>query len=99
MHSGMAGSGTPASTLVHSSAGLFAVFHALLRLLAPRHPPYALSSLAALILPSPTRLPAKVSPFGVGYACQEQNLSSSHRRPGCTPACGSNDPILSRLVF
>src|SRR5216684_7205014 len=27
--------------------------HALLRLLAPRHPPHALSSLAALILPSP----------------------------------------------
>ena len=35
-----------------SSTGLFAVFHALLRLLAPRHPPHALSSLAALILPS-----------------------------------------------
>ncbi len=35
-----------------SSAGLFAVFHALLRLLAPRHPPHALSSLTALIPPS-----------------------------------------------
>ena len=32
-----------------SSPGLFAVFHALHRLLAPRHPPHALSSLAALI--------------------------------------------------
>ena len=32
-----------------SSAGLIAVFHALHRLLAPRHPPHALSSLAALI--------------------------------------------------
>src|ERR1700719_4580453 len=32
-----------------SSSGLFAVFHALHRLLAPRHPPHALSSLAALI--------------------------------------------------
>src|SRR5258707_13386011 len=29
--------------------GLIAVFHALHRLLAPRHPPHALSSLAALI--------------------------------------------------
>ena len=29
-----------------SSSGLFAVFHALLRLLTPRHPPCALSSLA-----------------------------------------------------
>jgi hypothetical protein len=28
--------------------------HALLRLLTPRHPPHALNSLAALILPSPT---------------------------------------------
>src|ERR1700758_3697719 len=35
-----------------SSSGLIAVFHALHRLLAPRHPPHALSSLAALILPS-----------------------------------------------
>ena len=33
------------------SPGLIAVFHALLRLLAPRHPPHALSSLAALIDP------------------------------------------------
>ena len=32
--------------------GLIAVFHALPRLLAPRHPPHALSSLAALIPPS-----------------------------------------------
>ena len=32
-----------------SFTGLIAVFHALLRLLAPRHPPHALSSLAALI--------------------------------------------------
>src|ERR1019366_9278464 len=33
------------------SPGLIAVFHALHRLLAPRHPPHALSSLAALIDP------------------------------------------------
>src|SRR5438132_6001115 len=35
-----------------SFPGLIAVFHALHRLLAPRHPPPALSSLAALILSS-----------------------------------------------
>jgi hypothetical protein len=35
-----------------SSPGLFAVFHALPRLLTPRHPPHALRSLAALIPPS-----------------------------------------------
>src|SRR5450631_4178859 len=33
------------------SPELIAVFHALHRLLAPRHPPHALSSLAALIVP------------------------------------------------
>ncbi len=35
-----------------SFPGLIAVFHALHRLLAPRHPPHALGSLAALILSS-----------------------------------------------
>ena len=39
----------------NQSPGLIAVFHALHRLLAPRHPPHALSSLAALI-PSPIGL-------------------------------------------
>jgi hypothetical protein len=39
----------------NSSPELIAVFHALLRLLAPRHPPHALSSLAALI-PSSDRV-------------------------------------------
>src|SRR5207245_4997320 len=39
-----------------SFPGLIAVFHALHRLLAPRHPPHALSSLAALILSSVPRL-------------------------------------------
>ena len=40
-----------------SSPGLFAVFHALHRLLAPRHPPHALSSLTALFPSScPCRL-------------------------------------------
>jgi hypothetical protein len=36
----------------NSSPGLIAVFHALRRLLVPRHPPHALSSLAALFPPS-----------------------------------------------
>jgi hypothetical protein len=38
--------------LFDSYPELIAVFHALHRLLAPRHPPHALSSLAALFLPS-----------------------------------------------
>jgi hypothetical protein len=40
--------------LFDSFPELIAVFHALHRLLAPRHPPHALSSLAALFLPSAT---------------------------------------------
>src|SRR5262245_38144584 len=39
-----------------NSPGLIAVFHALLRLLAPRHPPHALGSLTALILSSDNAL-------------------------------------------
>jgi hypothetical protein len=38
------------------SPGLIAVFHALHRLLAPRHPPHALGSLAALIHPLMQRI-------------------------------------------
>ncbi len=38
------------STLHHNSPQLFAVVHVLLRPLAPRHPPYALSSLTAPLL-------------------------------------------------
>src|SRR5438309_6902760 len=45
------------------SPGLIAVFHALLRLLAPRHPPHALSSLAALILSSTARRRKRTSAF------------------------------------
>jgi hypothetical protein len=35
-----------AQAVAHTSPRLFAVYHALLRLLTPRHPPYALSSFA-----------------------------------------------------
>src|SRR5437016_1658910 len=44
------------------SPGLIAVFHALHRLLAPRHPPHALSSLAALIFPLAVGEPWGLSP-------------------------------------
>jgi hypothetical protein len=55
---------------VDGSAEIIAVFHALHRLLAPRHPPHALSSLAALAPPSNPSLarranktrPAKTTP-------------------------------------
>src|SRR5437588_11165609 len=64
-----------------SSAGLIAVFHALHRLLAPRHPPHALSSLAALT-------PASLNPQRGGKG-QGRPLP----RPGRKPGLG-NDPVL-----
>jgi hypothetical protein len=42
-------SGIPGSQPAHGSPRLIAVYHALLRLLVPRHPPYALSSLIHVI--------------------------------------------------
>jgi hypothetical protein len=72
-----------------SSAGLIAVFHALHRLSAPRHPPHALSSLAALIPPSPPPV--------------ARSRRSRHRFQGTTPTIWeddgqSNDPFLSRAA-
>src|SRR5476651_2134376 len=55
--------------------GLIAVFHALHRLLAPRHPPHALSSLAALIDPL-TVLPSLARP-----ANRQEIRSSSATMP------------------
>src|SRR3984957_9011645 len=82
-----------------SSTGLFAVFHALHRLLAPRHPPHALSSLAALILPSLAPLPPVVhgrprTPFGPGP--NQFRIASSYRAIRTFPHDGrvfSNDPF------
>ena len=61
------------------SAGIIAVFHALPRLLAPRHPPHALSSLAALAPPS------RAGPVG---AVREDARGRSKLRP--TP-CGGGE--------
>jgi hypothetical protein len=64
-----------------SFPGLIAVFHALHRLLAPRHPPHALNSLAALILSS----------IRVRHAPRNRMLPAtrpSRLRPG-----HSNDPV------
>jgi hypothetical protein len=49
------------------SPGLFAVFHALHRLLAPRHPPHALSNLAALIQSSMVLPPARTESLPVTF--------------------------------
>ena len=49
---------SPDQRLVGSSPKLFAATHVLHRLLAPRHPPHALSSLLTSNLSSHARLPA-----------------------------------------
>ena len=48
--SGFPHSEIPGSTLVYSSPRLIAVFHVLHRLLVPRHPPCALSSLTNFVI-------------------------------------------------
>jgi hypothetical protein len=47
----------------NGSAGIFAVFHALHRLLTPRHPPHALISLAALTPDPPRKARTRVHRF------------------------------------
>ena len=49
------------SILACSSPWLFAAYRVLLRLLAPRHPPYALSSLTSFLLSSHFRVPSLVT--------------------------------------
>ena len=78
-----------AQRLCDGSPGLIAVFHALRRLLAPRHPPHALSSLAA-----PTSHSRPASPRDVGAKDRASPLL------GPTPWAGqraeSNAPALSQ---
>jgi hypothetical protein len=87
-----------------SSAGLFAVFRALPRLLAPRHPPHALSSLAAMIPPS-ARDTRSRDKAGIGFPSsflpflQWGHGISAVESQGTSPRLGpraSNDPTLSR---
>jgi hypothetical protein len=80
---------------VDSSAGLIAVFHALHRLLAPRHPPHALSSLAALTPPPgsypgakvnlQTAGPAPRSDWGPGVTITLSKGHSLRDRTNCRP--------------
>ena len=60
-------SGIPGSKPVYGSPGLFAVNHALHRLLAPRHSPCALSSLAQTLNQSAGVFPALPRQRGNGY--------------------------------
>jgi hypothetical protein len=82
MDSGRVIRGPRAQRLFDSSPGLIAVFHALRRLLAPRHPPHALSSLAALA--SRPALGSKASQEVTGATV-----------PRCIPG-DSNDPCFSQ---
>src|ERR1700716_1140372 len=70
------------------SPGLIAVFHALHRLLAPRHPPHALSSLTALILSS-VRKPGGLRPTARLSSARTKISYRAHRL-----LRGRNDLIL-----
>ena len=63
-------SGIPGSKPVYGSPGLFAVNHALHRLLAPRHSPCALSSLAQTLNPSAATFKALSRQRDNVYSCQ-----------------------------
>src|SRR5262249_21009597 len=56
------------------SAGLLAVFHALPRLLAPRRPPRALRSLAALTPPSPGPAEAGLRKGGIIFQATDPRV-------------------------
>ena len=70
------------STLVCSSPKLIAACHVLHRLLAPRHPPYALSSLTTL---GNWRTPS-VGNISPAPPVARRRFSSPLRTPGTTPA-------------
>src|SRR5476651_1685740 len=76
-----------------SSPGLIAVFHALHRLLAPRHPPHALSSLAALIQSS---VRPKTRAFASGSDLANDKMHPATVPPPWVVSGISNDPFLSQ---
>jgi hypothetical protein len=68
-------------SLLDGFPGLIAAFHALHRLLAPRHPPYALSSLTTMIFVSRGSLPY-----------HQSSLPCSLTRKAALPADNSTPP-------
>ena len=58
-----------------NSPGLIADFHALHRLLTPRHPPYALSSLTTIIHDSPRYTAYALQPFGSRFVSLPATIS------------------------
>src|ERR671930_479441 len=64
----------PGSKLVCSSPGLFAAYHVLHRLLAPRHSPYALSSLT-IRNSEPTLTGSRLTALGFRHECLKPRLS------------------------
>jgi hypothetical protein len=66
---------------------LFADFHALHRLLMPRHPPYALSSLTTYIQSSPQPAPAEA------FASQNKKLDQASKPLGQPTPDGASWPI------
>ncbi len=102
-------SGIPGLTSVCDYPGLIAAYHALRRLLMPRHPPYTLSSLTPRFFSRETAVDTdpyaivKERPgFGPGLPCGGQN---ARRRAASPPARGGDernrtaDPLLAKQVL
>ena len=86
---GLPHSGIPGSKPVCGSPGLFAAYHALHRLLAPRHSPYALSSLTTSVFEL-TLIGCGLSALGLQLLPLRTNSISSHT------ACYLNAPKQDR---
>ena len=69
----------PGSMLVCSSPRLIAAYHDLLRLLAPRHPPYALLQLDHILQSYPNLIPGYPS-YDMPYVCETLSFVSLPRR-------------------
>ena len=76
----------PGSTLAYSSPRLFAVSHVLHRLLSPRHPPYALSSLTVKLTRNQVPPRSRGSASAPGGATRTAPLSRL-RAPGASGDC------------
>jgi hypothetical protein len=79
---------SPAQRSVGNSPELFAATHVLHRLLAPRHPPHALSSLLTQISRPHAHLPAGLSKLETKVQAQ----GSSPYGPHCSDCCTSRVP-------
>src|SRR3989442_9706639 len=90
--SGFPHSDIPGSKLACSSPRLFAACHVLHRLLAPRHPPYALSSLTIKL----TQHVVPIRPFPRGCLLVLRKLAFPQIAPPAIPPARTNTSVCAR---